>query len=105
MTYVETERKYQDALSFLMRQYNRVWDGNEWVINCQVLEFNTHFSPQELGVLKLMGDGETDKEIAETLSISYQTAKNYVMSIRNKLGTKNRCHSIIKAIKMGLVKL
>ena len=105
MTYVETERKYQDALSFLMSQYNRVWDGNEWVINCPVWECNTHFSPRELGVLKLMGNGETDKEIAETLSISYQTVKTYVMSIRNKLGTKNRCHSIIKAIKMGLVKL
>lgn len=105
MTYIETDRMYQDALSFLMGQYNRVWDGHEWIIGRTRQELNIHFSPREMQVLKLMADGKPDKEIAETLSISPGTVKIYGMGIRDKLGTKNRSHSIIKAIKIGLVKL
>jgi len=107
LTFMKNERMFQDALSFLMGQYNRVWDGNQWTIGIgnNTEEFDVHFSPREMEVLKLMADGEPDKEIAEILSINCQTVKNYVMSIRAKLGTNNRSHSIIKAIKIGLLKI
>jgi DNA-binding CsgD family transcriptional regulator len=48
---------------------------------------------------------EPNREIAVTLSINCQTVKNYIMSISDKLGTNNRSHSIIKAIKIGLLKI
>jgi DNA-binding CsgD family transcriptional regulator len=106
ITFMKNERMFQDALSFLMGQYNRVWDGNQWTIGIgNNNEEFVHFSPREMEVLKLMADGEPDKAIAKMLSLNCQTVKNYVMSIRDKLGTKNRSHSIIKAIKLGLLKI
>ena len=105
MTYTKTDHMYYAALSFLMGQYNRIWDGNKWVIGCTRRKDAIHFSPREMEVLNLMADGKPDKEIAEALSISTGTVKNYVLSIRDKMGTKNRAHSVIEAIKLGLVKL
>jgi len=104
---MKNERMFQDALSFLMGQYNRIWDGSQWTIGVcnERQEIDIHFSPREMEVLTLMADGKPDKEIADMLSINLQTVKNYVMSIRDKLGTKNRSHSIIKAIKIGLIKI
>jgi DNA-binding CsgD family transcriptional regulator len=87
-----------------MGQYNRIWDG-KWVIGCTRRKDAIHFSPREREVLNLMADGKPDKEIAEALSIRTGSVKNDALSIRNKMGTKNRAHSVTEASKLGLVKL
>lgn len=47
-------------------------------------------SPRECDVLRLVGDGLTDKEIASTLSLSVRTAENHVARIRDKLDIRGR---------------
>ena len=45
-----------------------------------------HLSPRELDVLRLIARGLENAEIAEVLNISPRTVKDYVWSIRAKLG-------------------
>ncbi len=45
---------------------------------------------QERNVLNLIGEGKTNKEIAETLFLSEKTVRNYVSNILQKMGFSNR---------------
>ena len=47
-------------------------------------------SPREQEILPLVAQGKDNREIGKILFISEKTAKNYVTSIRKKLGLKNR---------------
>jgi len=47
-------------------------------------------SPRECEVLRLVGDGLTDKEIASTLNLSVRTAENHVARVRDKLDIRGR---------------
>jgi len=46
-----------------------------------------------------------NRMIGKTLFISEKTAKNYVTSIRKKLGLKNRTQIALFALKEGVVEL
>ena len=59
---------------------------------------------RELQVLKLMGQGYRDKEIAKLLSIAPTTAKNHVKNILEKMNAKNRTQAVSLAREMGLLK-
>jgi NarL family two-component system response regulator LiaR len=61
-------------------------------------------SARENEVLMLLGDGCTDREIAESLKITISTAKNHVSSIRSKLGAKNRTQAVKLAREFGLLR-
>ncbi len=58
---------------------------------------------RELEVLRLLADGATIDEIAETLSISVFTARNHVASIGRKLGARNRLETVLLGMRRGLV--
>ncbi len=47
-------------------------------------------TPREMEVLKLIGQGLTNQEIAEHLVIELGTVKNHVHNILNKLGVSSR---------------
>ena len=47
-------------------------------------------TPQEDRILALIGDGLTNREIAEQLSLSEKTIKNYVSQIYAKLHVERR---------------
>ncbi len=57
---------------------------------------------REVEVLRLMADGGKNSHIAETLSISEQTVKNYVRNIFSKLGVETRVEAVLYAIKQDL---
>lgn len=59
---------------------------------------------RELQVLKLMGEGHRDKEIANLLGIAPTTAKNHVKSILEKLNAKNRTQAVSLAREIGILK-
>jgi len=48
---------------------------------------------QELRVLALISDGNTNREISRTLSLSENTVRNYVSSILSKLNLSNRAEA------------
>jgi len=53
-------------------------------------------TPRELNVLEHASKGSTDKEIAETLSISINTVKSHMRSILEKLQVSNRTNPFFK---------
>lgn len=59
-------------------------------------------TPREKEVLKLIAQGEGNKEIAARLFISEKTVKNHITSILRKLGAKDRTQAAIFAIKNRL---
>ncbi len=60
-------------------------------------------SPRELEVLGQMGQGLTNREIAETLCISPHTVKSHVINIFNKLGVNHRTQAVVWAARQGII--
>jgi DNA-binding NarL/FixJ family response regulator len=58
---------------------------------------------RELEVLRLMAQGSTNIEIADTLFVSERTVKSHVGSIFTKLGARDRAAAIVLAFRAGLV--
>ncbi len=60
-------------------------------------------TPREIDVLKLIGRGATNNEIAQGLFISDVTVKSHVGHIFMKLGVRDRAGAIVFAFDSGLV--
>lgn len=60
-------------------------------------------TPRELEVVKLIAEGHTSEEIAETLVISKKTVERHRANILEKLGMRNRVELTRYAIRRGLV--
>ena len=58
-----------------------------------------HLTRRETEVLHHMGDGLTNKEIAETLEISLKTVEAHVQNLLNKLGVSSRTQAVVTAMK------
>ncbi len=58
---------------------------------------------RERQVLRLVGEGRSNKEIARLLSITERTVKYHVASIFNKLGAENRAQAVAVAARRGLL--
>jgi DNA-binding NarL/FixJ family response regulator len=63
----------------------------------------SHLTPRELEVLRLVGDGKPNKEIAAQLGISEPTARRHVSNILAKLGLSSRTQAALWAVREGLV--
>ena len=62
-------------------------------------------SDRETEVLRLVGSGKSNAEIAQALFLSVRTVGNHLSSIYSKLGICDRAGAIIYAIKHGLVRI
>lgn len=60
---------------------------------------------REVDVLRLVGQGASNREIASSLFISEKTAKNHLTHIFEKLGVSDRTQAALYAVRSGLVKL
>ena len=59
-------------------------------------------TPREKEVLSILAKGYTNKEIAQTLSISERTVKSHLNNIFRKLNVTRRLKAILYAINRGL---
>ena len=62
-------------------------------------------TPAEIRVLRLIADGNTNKEIAERLSVSEETVKGQVRNILSKLGAHDRTHAAMIGVKRGIIEI
>ncbi len=60
-------------------------------------------TPREMEILRYIGQGYLNKQIAAELSISEQTIKNHVTSILRKLNANARTEAVVLALKQGLI--
>lgn len=60
---------------------------------------------RELDVIKMIGEGLKNKNIAERLNISEATVRHHLSSIYGKIGVEDRLNLIIFAYQKGLVQL
>ena len=66
-------------------------------------ERHSNLTQREYEVLKLVVDGQSNSQIAQTLTISEHTAKAHVCNIIQKLVVDDRTQAAVKALKEGLV--
>jgi DNA-binding NarL/FixJ family response regulator len=62
-------------------------------------------TPRETEVLGLLTSGQTNQQIAQTLTISKGTAKVHVERIIRKLGVSDRTQAAVRAIELGFTSL
>jgi DNA-binding NarL/FixJ family response regulator len=62
-----------------------------------------NLTPAEVRVLRLIAQGNANKEIAAQLSVSEDTVKGQVRNILAKLGAKDRAHAAIIGVKRGII--
>jgi len=62
-------------------------------------------TPAEVDVLRLIAAGNTNKQIADQLSITEDTVKWRVKNILSKLGAHDRTHAAMIGLKRGIIGL
>ena len=62
-------------------------------------------TPREMKVLSLIAAGNSNKLIADELSICEDTVKGHVKSILSKLGANDRTHAVTLGLKRGIIEL
>ncbi|MET0280042.1 MAG: response regulator transcription factor [Steroidobacteraceae bacterium] len=62
-------------------------------------------SDREIDVLRLIAEGNSNREIAYALVISEDTAKSHVKSIMLKLGANDRTHAVMIGLRRGFIVL
>jgi DNA-binding NarL/FixJ family response regulator len=62
-----------------------------------------HLTGREVDVLRLMGNGDSNKIIAVTLGITLDTTKKHVRNVIAKMQARSRTHAAIIAAQAGIV--
>jgi two-component system, NarL family, nitrate/nitrite response regulator NarL len=60
-------------------------------------------SPREIGILRLLADGRSNKVIAASLNIAESTVKLHLRNILRKLNATNRTQAALWAVQHGIV--
>jgi DNA-binding NarL/FixJ family response regulator len=62
-------------------------------------------TPAEIAVLRLIADGNANKQIGDQLGVTEDTVKGRVKSILSKLNANDRTHAAIIGLKRGIIDL
>jgi DNA-binding NarL/FixJ family response regulator len=62
-------------------------------------------TPREYAVLDLLASGLTDREIAEKLVVSEETARTYTKRLLKTLEVSNRVQAVLKGMRCGMIQL
>ena len=62
-----------------------------------------HLTQREIDVLRLMGNGDSNKIIADTLGITLDTTKKHIRNVIDKMQARSRTHAAIIAAQAGII--
>ena len=84
--------------------------GKKYISSEASFELAEHASddvltPAEVRVLRLIAEGNANKEIAAQLSVREDTVKSQVRNILSKLGAKDRTHAAMIGLKRGIIEI
>jgi DNA-binding CsgD family transcriptional regulator len=110
-SYRQARKMEQEFLKDDLKVYtdlmtNQSKNSNELTsINHQNVKLNeSPLTDREIQVLRLLGEGRSNKETAVILQISDQTVKNHISHIFAKLGVNDRTSAVLFAINQGWIK-
>jgi len=63
----------------------------------------TSLTPREMDILRLLSQGQSNKEISQTLHLVEDTVKSHVRHILSKLSVQSRTQAVLAAIRLGIV--
>jgi DNA-binding NarL/FixJ family response regulator len=66
---------------------------------------DTKLTPREIEVLQLIAAGNSNKTLADKLSVSEETVKMHVKNILSKLDANDRTHAVTIAVRRGIMEL
>lgn len=66
---------------------------------------NMELTEREVQVLKLLAHGQTNRQIASSLTVSEETVKTHVGNILSKLQMAHRTQAVVMALKKGIITL
>ena len=66
-------------------------------------DLDAPLTPRERDVLVLVAQGLTNRKIAGTLGISFETVKEHVQHVIRKIGVTDRTQAALWAVRKGLV--
>src|SRR6202158_1785010 len=74
-------------------------------ISYQIAEHATDdaLTPADISVLRLIAEGNANKQIADQLSITEETVKGRVKNILSKLGANDRTHAVMIGLRRGII--
>jgi len=101
--FIGDQRPLQAAVMAVMGQHcyrsPSLRSGNLPYLSCPRL------TKREYDVLDLLASGLTDKEIAEQLVVSEETARTYTKRLLKTLDVNNRLQAVLKGMRCGMVRL
>lgn len=62
-------------------------------------------TPRELDVLRLMATSRSNKEMADSLTVTEETVRSHIKSILGKLRQPNRMQAVLAAMRLGIITL
>ena len=101
--FIGDQRPLQAAVLAVMGQHfyrsHSLRSGTMPYLSCPRL------TKREYEVLDLLASGLTDREIAERLVVSEETAKTYTKRLLKTLDVNNRLQAVLKGMRCGMVQL
>jgi DNA-binding NarL/FixJ family response regulator len=107
----------EEPFEILCKSIQKVYEGQFWISNRQIqflidslkdsqpaitdARGTQLLTKREQGLVHLVAEGRTNKEISRELNLSEHTVRNYLFRIFNKLGTSNRLELALYAINHG----
>jgi DNA-binding NarL/FixJ family response regulator len=94
----------------LLNTIRSVYEGKKALspeVSYEVAEHGTDeaLTPREVDVLRLIAAGNSNKRVADKLSIGEASVKSHVENILSKLGANDRTHAVTIALKRGIIEL
>ena len=86
--------------SRVLREFQEVADNGR-----EIEALLVPLTGREIGVLELIAQGNTNRQIANALYLSDQTVKNHIGSILRKLAVNDRTQAVVLALRQGWIEL